>query len=123
MTIAYQCVLAAVLMPYIYTILVKSGHGYNHKHCREYIEHLKGWRKRAYWAEVNSFEALPGFIAGVLIATQAGATEIAIDKLALGFIAARILHGICYLCDLAILRTLAWTLGIICVIGLFILAT
>lgn len=119
MTTADYCILVVILMPYFYTILVKSGRGYNHKACREYIKGLTGWRQRAYWGELNSFEAMPAFIAAVLVAQQIGAPQISIDRLAVAFVGARILYGACYIFDLCLLRTITWTIGFLSIIGLF----
>src|SRR5690348_13041569 len=91
MTIANWCVLAAALMPIVFTGLAKfSGLKYNNKRPREFQAQLTGWRLRAHWAHLNSFEAFPIFVAGVLIAQQAGADQARVDQLALAYIAARV---------------------------------
>jgi uncharacterized MAPEG superfamily protein len=83
---------------------------------------LTGWRQRAAWAQLNAFEALPPFAAAVIIAQQLGAPQARIDLLALSFIGFRLAHGFAYIGNWATLRSLLWTGGMGCVIGLFIVA-
>lgn len=120
---AFWCVLAAALLPYVFTLLAKSRptRGFNH-HPREFLEQQTGWRKRAHWAQQNGFEAFAPFAAAVLIAHLAGADPHWITALAVAFLGFRLAHGICYLADLASLRSLVWAGGMGCVIGLFVLA-
>ena len=122
MTIAYWCVLTAIILPYLFTVLAKSGKGFNNATPREYLASLKGWRQRANWAQANSFEALPGFIAGVIISQQLGAPQLAIDTLAIVFIVMRLLYGVCYIADKASLRSLCWAIALGCVVALFIVS-
>jgi uncharacterized MAPEG superfamily protein len=49
------------------------------------------------------------------------APQARIDELAVVFVVARILYTVCYLTDRATLRTLCWTIGLLTVIGLFLL--
>lgn len=106
-------------MPYCFTVLAKSSRGYSNRYPRVTLEEQIGWRKRAYWAQLNGFEAFPPFAAAVLIAHQLHATQGIIDKLAMVFIFARILHGVFYIFDRQYLRSLAWLIGFSCVLGLF----
>lgn len=124
MTLAYWCVLVAALLPYLFVGIAKaSGPGYDNRRPRDFAEaELPGFRKRAYWAHLNGFEAFPPFAAAVIIATLAGAEPGTIDALAVGFVAARLAYGIFYLADWATLRSLAWTAGFGCVIALFVIA-
>lgn len=120
--IAYGCLLIAVLLPYFFTVLAKAGPGFNNHRPRDYLEHLQGWRKRAYWAQLNGFEAFPPFAVAVLVAQQSHVAEPTLNSLAITFIIARILHGICYIINQAALRTLVWAVGFGCVIALFVLS-
>jgi uncharacterized MAPEG superfamily protein len=123
MTTAYWCVLAAALLPYIWTIAAKAGPGFDNTAPRIYLDRLTGWRQRATWAQLNAFEALPPFIAAVLIAHQLHAPQERVDLLALVFVGLRLAHGLAYIANLATLRSLLWTGGIGCVIGLFVIAS
>lgn len=126
MTPAYWCVLAAAALPYVFTSLAKfSGKDFGprqNKQPREFLEELSGWRKRAHWAQLNSFEAFPPFAAAVIIASVAGAEPSTVNWLAVGFVAARAVYGAFYIADWGLPRTLAWSAGVGCVVGLFIAA-
>lgn len=123
MTTGYWCVLAAALLPYVFTLLAKAGgHRYNNHAPREFLEKQAGYRKRAHWTQLNSFEAFPAFAASVIIAHLAGTAQGTIDTLAIAFIIIRILYGVLYLADLAALRSLTWMAGLGVVIALFISA-
>ncbi len=121
MTIAYWCVLIAAILPYIFVAFAKAG-GYDNFCPRESCEKLQGWRKRAYWAQQNGFEAFAPFAAAVLIAQQNFVEQSTIDTLAIVFIVARILYGVFYIYNKAALRTLIWTLGFGCMVALFVIS-
>lgn len=122
MTTAYWCVLAAGLMPYLFTGLAKaSGGRYNNAAPREFLAGLRGWGQRANWAQMNSFEAFPLFAAAVVIAQARGLEQGLIDNIALGFIVARLFYGAFYILDKATLRSLAWMGGMACCVALFVM--
>lgn len=122
MSIAYWCVLAAALMPYMFTGLAKFGGGrrYNNYSPREFLEKQEGMQKRAHWAQLNSFEAFPAFAAAVIIAHLTGGEQSYIDMLAVAFIVIRVAYGIVYLTNQAMLRSAIWAAGVGCVIALFV---
>lgn len=124
MSIAFWCLLAAVLAPYFLSVLARSQVRRRDyvRDPRSYSEQLTGWHRRAHLAHLNAFEAVPGFVAGVLVAEFLRAPRGWIDALALAFIAFRLLHAACYIADRPMWRSYAWKLGILCVIGLFVLA-
>lgn len=111
-----------IVFPYIFTVLAKSGPGFNNHNPREYLAKIGGWRKRAHWVQVNNFETFPAFAASVIIAHQVHANQLFINYLAMGFVIARIFHAICYLTDKASLRTLFWSMGFGCVIAIFVIS-
>jgi uncharacterized MAPEG superfamily protein len=51
---------------------------------------------------------------------MAGADQMIVDVLAGVFLTLRVLHGVFYIQDKATLRSLAWTMGFMCIIGLFL---
>lgn len=123
MTTAYWCVLVAALLPFGFTGIAKfSGPGFNNFRVRDFQAGLTGWRQRAHWAHLNSFEAFPPFAAAVIIAHVAGAPQDRIDLLALAFIACRLVYGALYIANQATLRSVVWALGLGCVVGLFVVA-
>ena len=109
MTIAYWCVLAAILLPYIWTGVAKFTSGFhprdNHN-PREYLEKLDGSAKRANWAQLNTFESIPGFM----------------DAIAVTYIALRLVYGVLYIMDKAALRSLVWAGGVACIVALFVVS-
>src|SRR5216683_2295108 len=51
MTIAYWCIVAAAVLPYLFQIYAKfSGPGFNNYRPRDFLDRLEGARKRAHWA-------------------------------------------------------------------------
>ena len=89
---------------------------------REYLEKLAGPAKRAHWAQLNTFESTPAFMAAVIIAHLAHAPQNRIDAIAVTYIGLRLLYGILYIADLAALRSLVWAAGLGCVVALFLVA-
>ncbi|MFW5815458.1 MAG: MAPEG family protein [Wenzhouxiangella sp.] len=123
MTIAYWCVLVAAAFPYLMIGVAKIGvRGFDNRRPRDWYEKSTGFRRRAVWAQQNSFEIFPFFAAAVIIAQLAGGNQAAIDGLAIAFIASRIAYAISYLADLHLLRSLVWTAGFACCVALFIVA-
>lgn len=122
MSIANWCILIAAVMPYPLAVIAKAGLKYDNNAPRAQLALLDGYRQRANWAQLNAFEAFPAFAAAVIIAEMQMVTQSTVDTLALIFIAMRVLHGAFYILDKATLRSLAWALGFLCVIGLFVLA-
>lgn len=123
MTTAYWCVLAAGLMPYLFTAISKaSGERYNNHDPRAWQSRLSGLPARAHAAHLNSFEAFPLFAAAVIVAQLAQATQARIDGLALAFIALRLGYGVCYLAGWATLRSVVWLLAFGCCVALFFIA-
>lgn len=125
MTIAYWCVLAAILLPYVWTGVAKFTSGFrprdNHN-PRDYLDRLEGPAKRAHWAQLNTFESIPGFMAAVIIAHQAQAPQHLVDALAVTYIALRLAYGVLYIKDLASLRSLVWAGGVACIVALFVVS-
>lgn len=126
MTIALWTILIAIFMPWILTIIAKTPAArqgkYNNKAPRTFLNELEGFGQRANWAQQNSFEVLPGYVAAVIVAHWAGANQTILDGLAVIFIISRILFAIFYLKDWATLRSLGWTVGIACIVGMFVIS-
>jgi uncharacterized MAPEG superfamily protein len=120
MTIAYICVFIMILFPYLFTVLAKTGPGFSNHTPREYLEKTSGWRKRAHWVQLNTFEVFPAFAVSVIVAHLLKTNQTMIDNLAITFVVARILYAVCYLTDKASLRTLFWSIGFGCVLGLWV---
>jgi len=123
MTIALWCVLIAGLMPLVFAGIAKAGDkSFNNRRPRDWYRSVFGYRKRAWWAQQNTHESFPLFVAAVLVAHYAGAAQGTIDALAIAFIAFRVAYGICYLADIHLARSLVWLGGLGCCIWMFVAA-
>ena len=120
MVIAYLCILVAALLPYLWVAISKaSGHRYDNRDPRGWTNRQENPRvHRANAAQLNAFEAFAPFAAGVLMAQFAGVDPSTIAALSLVFVAARIVHGLFYLANRALYRSLVWGVGFACVLAL-----
>lgn len=120
MAIAYACVLIAAVLPYIWVALAKSGAPrYDNRAPREWLAQQDSPRvRRAHAAHLNAFEAFAPFAAGVVLAQLAGVAATTIALMALVFVIARIGHGLAYLADRPLARSLAWAIALGSVLGL-----
>ena len=129
MTVSHACILLACLLPIACAGIAKSRGfgkprregGYDNHNPRAWLEQLQGFQARANAAQYNSFEALPVFIAGVLIAEHGGAAQATVDALAVAFILCRLGYIGAYVTDKANLRSLLWMVGLACCVALFFL--
>jgi uncharacterized MAPEG superfamily protein len=127
MTIAYWCVLVAIVLPYLATGYAKfTGGDFGPKQNsdpRAFLAGLEGARKRAVSAQLNGFEVTPAFAAAVIIAHSAGGAEQStLNALAVAFVLSRLLFTFCYIRDLGTLRTLVWGVGMGIIVSLFVVA-
>ncbi|QRY80025.1 MAPEG family protein [Pseudomonas sp. PDNC002] len=127
MPIAFWCVLIAFFLPYVGTSIAKftgGGFGPRQNHDpRTFLASLEGYRKRANAFQMNSFEVTPAFAAAVIIAYVVNNAEPAtIDRLAIAWVTSRLLYLIFYIADLAMLRSLAWFLGMALIIAIFVVS-
>ncbi|WP_353248005.1 MAPEG family protein [Salinisphaera sp. T31B1] len=128
MILAYWCVLIAAFMPVAFVAYAKFFGGdkkmdfETNRYPRRWLEQTEGAQQRAYWAQLNSFEAFPPFAAGVIIAVISGGAIGAINLLAVLFVILRIVYGWCYISDRATARSLVWGAATLCTVLLFIVA-
>lgn len=121
MTVALWCVLVAALLPYLATTIAKAGgERYENRDPRAWLGRQQGLRLRAHNAQLNGFEAFPFFAAAVIVAQMLQAPQERIDALALIFIVARVGYLLCYLADWHWARSVAWLLGWLACIFLFV---
>jgi len=115
-TLAYWCVFVAALLPIACAGLAKAGMfgksrregGFDNENPRAWLARQKDWRARANAAQANSFEALPFFMAAVIIAHQLGAHQGRLDILAFLFVVLRILYVMMYVGGMAKVRSAVW---------------
>ena len=124
MTLANWSILIACLLPSATIALSKAATyalpqdagGYDNHNPRLWAASLHGWPQRAHAAQLNGFEALPLFIAAVILAQQAHADQGLVDMLALSFIGLRLVYIACYIADWALLRSIVWFAATLCCI-------
>jgi uncharacterized MAPEG superfamily protein len=127
-TVAYWCVLAAALLPFICAYTAKwqglrrprSQGGFDNAAPREWLARQEGWKARANAAQANSFEALPFFIGAVLIAHQTGAPQTRVDILSVLFVTLRIIYIVMYVAGLPTARSAIWALAFLANLGIFL---
>ena len=120
-TVAYWCVLIAVLLPYACAYLAKyqgfgkprKQGGFDNQDPRGWLARQEGWKARANAAQANSFEALPFFIGAVIIAHQLGAPQTRLDILALLFVTLRVIYIVMYVAGLPTTRSAIWALAFV----------
>jgi len=126
MTIPFLCILAVFVLNLgaklpVAVAMARQPGGYDNHHPRDQQAALSGWGRRALASHLNGFEAFPPFAAAVLVATVAGADPDWTTRLAVLFVAARVLYIPLYVFDLASLRSLVWTVGFGATVAIFLL--
>ena len=129
MTIVKWCILGACLLPMLTALLPKISSlklsykdgKYDNNNPREWAGRLAGWQQRAMAAHSNGFEALPLFIASVLVAQMGQGDQGRIDTLAVAFVGLRVVYVAMYLTNLGTLRTLVWTAAVATNVALLML--
>lgn len=124
MTIAYWCILVAALLPYIWTVMAKlSKPGFDNHNPRVFLDSLVGWGQRANWAQINGFETFPAFAAAVIVGSLVdNVDQNTLDALAITFVLCRFIHGILYVTDMAVLRSIVWLVSMASWVGIFVLS-
>ena len=121
LTLAYWCVLAAGVLPYLSAYIGKAG-GFglrDNQQPREWLVRQQGWRARAMAAQANGFEGLPLFIGAVLLAHQLGYNQSRLDLLALAYVLLRVGYIAVYIAGKGSLRSAIWALAFVANIGIF----
>ena len=127
MTTPFWCILVAILLPYLFAGVSgyhksKQFGQIDNREPRGQAARLEGAGARAYAAQQNAWEALPVFGLSVVVAHLAGADPGASALASVLFVVARVLHGVCYVADLATPRSLVFTVGFGCCLWRFGLA-
>lgn len=116
-------ILIACLLPYVFTIIAKIAGGFrirDNQDPREFLAKTTGLAARANAVQQNSFESLPLFIAAILMAEYMVVPQYFTMMMGSAYIVLRIIYAICYLLNLATLRSIIWFLSMACPIILLI---
>lgn len=122
---AIWAMLIAGLLPFGWAIVAKWLGGFKGKdnlNPRAFLANLEGLPARANAVQANSFEGLPLFLAGVLIAIHTFVPQVIVNGYAWAYVALRIIFGMAYLANLAVLRSIIWGLSMVCIVMLFVLS-
>ena len=127
MTITIWSLLVAALLPYVWfgvaTSLRKKEFGeLDANHPRPQEAKQSGQGARAMGAHLNAFEALAVWAPAVLAAQVTSPGSTLAPKLAMAWIAVRVLHGIVYIMGIAPVRTLLFATGMVCSILMYLVA-
>lgn len=125
-TLAYWCLLAAAFLPWVCAAIAKAGSfgkspeqgGYDNANPRAWLAGQTEWRARANAAQANSFEALPLFMAAVIIAHQLGAHQGRLDILAFLFVVLRVVYIMMYVAGMSTVRSAVWALALAVNLGI-----
>ena len=114
-------ILVAGVMPWICAGIAKAGQrNYDNHNPREWLARQTGYRARANAAQANCFEAFPLYAVGVLMAMLADVEMDQVELCAGIFIVARVAYVACYLMDKDKMRSLAWFVGVVSTVALYV---
>lgn len=112
MAIALWTLLIAALMPIVCAGIAKVGPDrYDNRNPRDWQAKQQGYRARAYAAQQNSWEALAVYVAALVAAFIGNVPLETLGLIAGIFAVSRVAYLVCYLADLASLRSLVWLVG------------
>jgi uncharacterized MAPEG superfamily protein len=95
------------------------GPDWDNHDVRGSMDRLRGWRRRAHFAQINGHEAFAPFAAAMILTQLSHAPSGWVHPLALAFLLLRVLHGIAYVADRPFLRSTSWCCAWLTVLGLF----
>jgi uncharacterized MAPEG superfamily protein len=120
-TIADLCLLAALLVAILSIVPSKlSGiRDYDNANPRDPRFYTLGLRVRSLGAHLNGYEAFPFFAAAVILAEMRSVPQATVNALAVAFVVIRIVYVLLYLSDRPTLRSLTWSVGLVCNLAIF----
>jgi uncharacterized MAPEG superfamily protein len=121
MTIADLCLLGMLILIIVSVMPAKldGRREYDNANPRDPGFYTPGIRARSLAAHQNGYEALPFFVAAVLLAEMRGSPQGAVNLLAVAFLLARIGYLACYLTNRPTLRSVVWGVAMLCNLGIF----
>ena len=124
MPIQFWCLFVAFLLPFFWggfgAFLLKKEFGHiEANHPRVQAAKATGIGARATGAQYNAWEALAIFAPSLIVAYMLHPESTLVPKLAMAWVAVRVLHGVMYLAKIAPARTGMFVLGLLCSLGIF----
>lgn len=117
-------ILAACFLPYVFAIIAKIAGGFkvrDNQNPREFLAKTTGLAARANAVQQNSYESLALFIAAILMAEYMVVPQYWVMFFGIAYLCFRVLYGLCYLANLATLRSIMWFFSILCPVFLLLL--
>ncbi|HEY4030565.1 MAG TPA: MAPEG family protein [Caulobacteraceae bacterium] len=111
---------AALWIPYVICQVISNGPLKPAHYADPAGREAPAWGKRAYRAHLNAVESFAPFAALVFIAHLSGKTGGHLALWATAFFWIRLAHAVVHLLGVPYLRTILFTLGFVCVVGLFV---
>jgi uncharacterized MAPEG superfamily protein len=99
----------------------QQGHGYDNHDPRGQQARLEGWGKRANAAHMNAFEAFPPFAIAVVLCVLTHSNETWTTALAVTHTVARLAYPALYIANVAAIRSIVWSIGMLCTLALLML--
>ncbi|MBI3700698.1 MAG: MAPEG family protein [Afipia sp.] len=110
---------AALWIPYVICQVTTNGPLKPSNYADPKQRPMPLWGRRADRAYLNAVEAFAPFAALVVVAQLAGKANAMTAFWAMSFFWLRLLHAVVYLLAIPYIRTILFTLGFICVAGIF----
>ena len=120
---AYTFYAAFVLLglPIALASYAKMGVESDNRYPREEYDNLPPAKRRAYAAHQNAYENFPFFAVAVIVAMTLGAAPATVNMLAMAYVAVRVIHGLVYVNNIPSARSLAFGIGLLINIAIFVL--
>jgi uncharacterized MAPEG superfamily protein len=121
MTIADLCLLAAVILTIVSIMPAKLDgvREYDNANPRDPRFYTPGLRARSQGAHLNGYEAFPFFAASVIMAEMRSVPQGIVNGFAVAFVVARVVYVVLYLGDRPSLRSVVWSVGLLCNLAIF----
>ncbi|MDQ0315203.1 MAPEG family protein [Amorphus orientalis] len=120
MSIAMWCLVIASLMPFAAVYPAKADPELDNRDPRARHAEQSGFRRRAYAAHQNCWEAFLLFGVAVIVAEMNGGPQPAINALAIVFIVVRIAYVLSYLKGMNLIRSGLWSAGWLLAMAIFL---
>lgn len=110
---------AALWIPYIFCQVITNGFLQPSNYVDPTARPVPLWGRRAERAYMNAVETFAPFAALVLIAHVAGKANGMTAFWSASFFWLRVIHAVVYFAAIPYIRTVVFTLGFVCVVGIF----
>jgi uncharacterized MAPEG superfamily protein len=118
--LAYTAMLTAALwIPYVVCLVMTNGPLTPANYADPEPRPVPLWGKRAQRVHINAVESFAPFAALVIVAHIAGKADGMTGFWAMSFFWLRLAHAVVYWLGVPYVRTAIFTLGVVCVVGIF----